>query len=118
MTGPTYEVYARILKELVGRKITISKNYKTRSGAHAINCALRANPGLLYPLEKAFLLIHKPPVLVRFDEVACVNFARVFGGGTIKSFDFEVEHRNGTSYTFSNIARYSVHPANRYICHS
>ncbi|KAI6648011.1 FACT complex subunit SSRP1 [Oopsacas minuta] len=105
MTGPTYEVYARILKELVGRKITISKNYKTRNGAHAISCALRANPGLLYPLEKAFLFIHKPPVLVRFDEVACVNFARVLGGSTIKSFDFEVENRNGTSYTFSNIAR-------------
>lgn len=105
MTGPTYEVYARILKELVGRKITIPGSYTSRSGAHAIHCALRANPGLLYPLEKAFLFIHKPPVLIRFDEVATVNFARVSGGGTIRSFDFEVENRNGTSYTFSNIAR-------------
>lgn len=106
MSGPTYEVYARILTELVGRKITVPRHFKSRNGSHAISCALRANPGLLYPLEKALLFIHKPSVLIRFEEVSSVNFARVSGAGTIRSFDFEVETKTGVSYTFSNIARF------------
>ena len=50
----------------------------------------------------------KPPVHIRFDEISCVNFARVqSGGGTSgRSFDFEVEHKNSSVITFSSIDKY------------
>ena len=50
------------------------------------------------------MYVHKPPVHIRFDEIATVNFAR----GTTKinrSFDFEVETRSKGNYVFSNIER-------------
>ena len=50
------------------------------------------------------MYVHKPPVHIRFDEIASVNFAR----GTMKmnrSFDFEIETRSKTAYVFSNIER-------------
>jgi len=40
---------------------------------------------------------------IRFEEIACVNFAR--GGGSTKSFDFEVELKSGTQHTFSSIEK-------------
>lgn len=39
----------------------------------------------------------------RFEEIASVNFAR--GGGTTRSFDFEVETKNGVVHTFSSIEK-------------
>jgi structure-specific recognition protein 1 len=54
------------------------------------------------------MFVPKPPVHIRFDEISCVNFARVqSGGGTSsRSFDFEVEHKNGSVITFSSIDKY------------
>lgn len=50
--------------------------------------------------------MHKPPVHVRFDEISSVNFARVAGGGgSSRSFDFEVETKSGTTYVFSSIEK-------------
>ena len=45
----------------------------------AIACSYKAAAGYLYPLEKGFIYVHKPPVHIRFEEIASVNFAR---GGT------------------------------------
>ena len=71
----------------------------------SIACSYKAGSGFLYPLERGFMFVTKPPVHIRFDEISCVNFARVqSGGGTSsRSFDFEVEHRNGSVTTFSSI---------------
>lgn len=40
---------------------------------------------------------------LRFDEIASVNFAR--GGGSTRSFDFEIELTTGVMHTFSNIEK-------------
>ena len=47
--------------------------------------------------------MHKPPVHIRFDEVASVNFAR--SSGNTRSFDFDVETKMGTQYTFSSVEK-------------
>lgn len=49
------------------------------------------------------MYVHKPPIHIRFEEVASVNFAR--GGGSTRSFDFEVELKSGTVHTFSSIEK-------------
>ncbi|XP_072279286.1 FACT complex subunit SSRP1 [Pyxicephalus adspersus] len=103
MSGCLYEMVSRVMKALVNRKITVPGNFQGHSGAQCITCSYKASSGLLYPLERGFIYVHKPPVHIRFDEVQCVNFAR--GTTTTRSFDFEIETKQGSQYTFSSIER-------------
>uniref|UniRef100_A0A8C4WUS9 FACT complex subunit SSRP1 n=1 Tax=Eptatretus burgeri TaxID=7764 RepID=A0A8C4WUS9_EPTBU len=103
MSGPIYELVSRVMKALVNRKITVPGSFTGHSSASCITCSYRAGSGLLYPLERGFVYVHKPPVHVRFDEIAFVNFAR--GTTTTRSFDFEIETKQGNVFTFSSIER-------------
>ncbi|XP_039545753.1 FACT complex subunit SSRP1 isoform X1 [Pimephales promelas] len=103
MSGSLYEMVSRVMKALVNRKITVPGNFQGHSGAQCITCSYKATSGLLYPLERGFIYVHKPPVHLRFEEIACVNFAR--GTTTTRSFDFEIETKQGNQYTFSSIER-------------
>lgn len=78
----------------------------SHSGAQCITCSYKASSGLLYPLERGFIYVHKPPVHLRFEEISSVNFAR--GTTTTRSFDFEIETKQGSQYTFSSIERYTL----------
>lgn len=83
---------------------TVNRLHNFRhSGTPAIGCSFKAAAGLLYPLERGFIYVHKPPIHIRFEEIASVNFAR--GGGSTRSFDFEVELKSGTVHTFSSIEK-------------
>ena len=77
--------------------------YFSHSGTHSVSCSYKAATGFLYPLERGFIFVHKPPIHIRFDEVANVNFAR--SSGSSRSFDFEVETKTGTVYTFISIEK-------------
>lgn len=103
MTGLTFEVISRVMKALVQRKITVPSSFKGHSGTHAVTCSYRAGNGLLYPLERGLIFVHKPPVHIRFEEIAFVNFAR--SGGSTRSFDFEIETKNGLNHNFSSIEK-------------
>ena len=102
-SGSTYEVMGTIMKAMVNRKITIPGNFVGHSGTPAVGCSVKAAAGYLYPLERGFIYVHKPPIHIRFEEIASVNFAR--GGGSTRSFDFEVETKNGVVHTFSSIEK-------------
>ena len=78
--------------------------FYSHSGAQCVGCSYKASSGFLYPLERGFIYVHKPPVHIRFDEVACVNFAR--SSGSTRSFDFDVETKSGTVYNFSSIEKW------------
>ncbi|XP_061899392.1 FACT complex subunit SSRP1-like [Entelurus aequoreus] len=103
MSGSLYEMVSRVMKALVNRKITVPGNFQGHSGGQCITCSYKASSGLLYPLERGFIYVHKPPVHLRFEEISCVNFAR--GTTTTRSFDFEIESKQGNQYTFSSIER-------------
>uniref|UniRef100_A0A8L0DL86 FACT complex subunit SSRP1 n=1 Tax=Oncorhynchus mykiss TaxID=8022 RepID=A0A8L0DL86_ONCMY len=104
MSGSLYEMVSRVMKALVNRKITVPGNFQGNTpGAQCITCSYKAQSGLLYPLERGFIYVHKPPVHLRFEEISCVNFAR--GTTTTRSFDFEVETKQGNQFTFSSIER-------------
>ena len=72
-------------------------------GAQCITCSYKTSSGLLYPLERGFIYIHRLPMHTCFDEISFVNFAH--GTTTTHSFDFEIETKQGTQYTFSSIER-------------
>lgn len=103
MSGLEYEVVSKVFKAVTTRKITVPGNFTGHSGTPAIACSYKAATGLLYPLERGFIFVHKPPVHIRFDELAAVNFAR--SAGSTRSFDFDVETKAGNVYTFSSIEK-------------
>ncbi|XP_072164073.1 FACT complex subunit SSRP1-like isoform X1 [Diadema setosum] len=107
MTGPMFEIVSRLMKCLVARKITVPGTFKGHKGAHAINCSYKSNSGFLYPLERGFMFVHKPPMHIRFDEIQCVNFA---GTGSLRYFDFEIETRTTTIFVFSSIEKDDYKP--------
>ncbi|CAH0715384.1 unnamed protein product, partial [Brenthis ino] len=104
LSGPTYEVLAKIMKVVINRRVTGPGDFLGHHKTPAIACSYKAAAGYLYPLEKGFIYVHKPPVHIRFEEIASVNFAR---GGTssTKSFDFEIELKAGSVHTFSSIEK-------------
>lgn len=102
-SGPTYEVLGKIMKVIINRKLTGPGNFVGHSNTPAIGCSYKATAGYLYPLERGFIYVHKPPVHIRFEEISCVNFAR--GGGSTRSFDFEIELTSGVNHTFSSIEK-------------
>jgi structure-specific recognition protein 1 len=55
-------------------------------------CSVKANDGHLYPMEKGFMFLHKPPIHIRYDDVASVMFDRVTAarGEASRTFDFTV----------------------------
>jgi len=103
MKGPLYEVVSRIMKTLVKKKITVPGSFIGHSGTSAVSCAFKSASGLLYPLEKGFMFINKPPMHIRQEEVACVNFAR--SDVSTRTFDFEIETKIGNSFTFTSIEK-------------
>lgn len=91
------------MKVIINRKLTGPGHFTGHTGMPAIGCSFKAAAGYLYPLERGFIYVHKPPIHIRFEEIASVNFAR--GGGSTRSFDFEIELTSGVVHTFSSIEK-------------
>jgi structure-specific recognition protein 1 len=112
MSGQFSNLVAKTFKIIAKKKVFIPGKFANANQQACVKCALRANDGLLYPLEKQFLFIHKPPVLIRFDEVESVEFQRYAGGqGSTRNFDLCVTLQASAAaagtkeYTFSGIDR-------------
>merc|ERR1719499_683964 len=83
------------------------------SGTPAVSCSYKAASGMIYPLERGFMFVYKPPIFVKFEDVNVVNFAR--SGGSNRSFDIEVHTRGETVYTFSSIEKDEYHRLYEYL---
>ncbi|ESP04179.1 hypothetical protein LOTGIDRAFT_207546 [Lottia gigantea] len=103
MVGLEYEVVSKIFKAVTNRKITVPGSFQGQQGTRCVSCSYKAATGLLYPLERGFIFVHKPPLHIRFDEISCVNFAR--GSGNTRSFDFEIETQSSNVYHFVGIEK-------------
>lgn len=113
MRGSLSNLVAKTFKVIAKKKVFIPGKFSNANQQPCVKCALRANEGLLYPLEKQFVFIHKPPILIRFNEVESVEFERYAGGqGSTRNFDLRVTLKaSATSgagqneYSFSGIDR-------------
>lgn len=74
----------------------------SKSGAKCVSCTYKASAGLLYPLERGFIYITKPPIYIHRDDVASCGFNRS-NTATGRTFDFEIMLKSGGSHVFSNI---------------
>ena len=114
MTGSLSNLVAKTFKVVTKKKVFVPGKFANANQHACVKCALKANEGLLYPLEKQFLFIHKPAVLIRFEEIESVEFQRYAGGqGSTRNFDLcvtlhqpDITDSTGTrEYIFSGIDR-------------
>lgn len=103
MSGPYHEVVSRICRTVLDKKITVPGNFTTSSGSKCYSCSCKANSGFLYPLERGFMFVNKPPLHILFSDIKFVKFDRSNQG--TRSFDFEIEHQNGTKHVFNGIEK-------------
>jgi structure-specific recognition protein 1 len=111
MTGSFSNLVAKTFKVITKKKVFIPGKFANSNQQACVKCALRANEGHLYPLEKQFIFIHKPAVLIRFDEIESVEFQRYAGGqGSTRNFDLSVnllstpgDNTSVKEYIFSGI---------------
>ena len=60
----------------------------------------QSDDGYLYPLERAFFYVHKPPTLLVHDEIESIEFMRQGGGvlaASAKTFDLLIRMRNNSA---------------------
>lgn len=105
--GGAGEVFVRVLKNMAGVKLTRQSMFTASAGGHAIRVSHKADVGLLYPLEKAFFYVPKPPLLLHYSDVDEVEFERhaAAGHSSGKTFDVSVSMKNGASHDFHGIQR-------------
>eukprot|EP00891_Asterochloris_glomerata_P007691 jgi/Astpho2/7691/Aster-02572 len=108
MSGPAYDVFAKALRGLGAAKLTKPGNFRTADGhGLAVRCSYKADDGYLYPLERAFFYVQKPPTLLVHDEIDSVEFLRQggVGIGTGKTFDLSIRMRQDQEYQFRGIEK-------------
>lgn len=64
-----YEVFTQILRGLSGAKVTRPGKFRSSQNGFCVRASLKAEEGTLYPLEKSFFFLPKPPTLILHDEV-------------------------------------------------
>ena len=102
MTGSFSNLVAKTFKVITKKKVFIPGKFSNANKQACVKCALRANEGHLYPLEKQFIFIHKPAVLIRFDEIESVEFQRYAGGqGSTRNFDLSINLRSTPGDNFA-----------------
>lgn len=58
-----------ILRGLSGAKVTRPGKFRSCQDGYAVKSSLKAEDGVLYPLEKSFFFLPKPPTLILHEEV-------------------------------------------------
>lgn len=108
MRGSLANLVAKTFKIIAKKKVFIPGKFANTNQQACVKCALRANEGLLYPLEKQFVFIHKPPVLIRFNEVESVEFQRYAGGQLLtRNFDLRVNLKHSATPAASGVKEYT-----------
>ncbi|KAJ0402678.1 hypothetical protein ATCC90586_000832 [Pythium insidiosum] len=91
MSGALPQIVATLFKFIIGKKVYTSGKFKTHSGERAVKCAVKAQSGVLFPLEKSFMFIHKPTTFIRYEEIEYVEFQRYAGqSGSSASRNFDL----------------------------
>ncbi|ERN03798.1 FACT complex subunit SSRP1 [Amborella trichopoda] len=110
--GLLYDVFTAILRGLSGAKLTRPGKFRSCQDGYAVKSSLKAEDGILYPLEKSFFFLPKPPTLILHDEIECLEFERHGAGGSSISshyFDLLVRLKNEQEHLFRNIQRNEYH---------
>ncbi|GIL87416.1 hypothetical protein Vretifemale_15530 [Volvox reticuliferus] len=105
MSGPVHEVFAKLLRGLSGARITKPGHFRNAAGdGFSVRCSYKADDGQLYPLDRGFFYVHKPPLLIPDNDIESVEFARQGSGAmssSVRTFDLVIRLKGGTEHMFS-----------------
>ncbi|KXZ45334.1 hypothetical protein GPECTOR_56g431 [Gonium pectorale] len=109
MSGPVHEVFAKLLRGLSGARITRPGHFKNAMGdGVSVRCSYKADDGQLYPLDRGFFYVHKPPLLIPDNDIESVEFARQGSGAassSVRTFDLVIRLKGGAEHVFRSIQR-------------
>ncbi|CAI0374958.1 unnamed protein product [Linum tenue] len=108
--GLIHEVFTAILRGLSGAKVTKPGKFRSCQDGYAVKSSLKAEDGLLYPLEKSFFFLPRPPTLILHEEIDYVEFERhAAGGSNMHYFDLLIRLKTEQEHLFRNIQRNEYH---------
>ena len=92
LEGKSLDAIAQLFNALIGVGVIIpSQNFTFNTGPY-IKCSYKVNEGVLYPLEKSLLFVHKPVLYILHKDIAKINFARLQeSAGQQRTFDIIVK---------------------------
>ncbi|GAM21937.1 hypothetical protein SAMD00019534_051120 [Acytostelium subglobosum LB1] len=112
MKGTFYVLVRRILTSMTGKNIIVPGNFQSFNQANSIKCSLKASEGNLYPLERSFFFIHKPPTYIKYTDIQLIDFSRApitVGSGrnssTSRTFDMIITLKDSSTIQFTNILK-------------
>ncbi|KAL8106614.1 hypothetical protein AgCh_023395 [Apium graveolens] len=108
--GLIHEVFTTILKNLSSTKVTRPGKFQSRQDGYAVKWSLKADDGVLYPLERSFFFLPKPPTLIFHDMIDYVEFEmHAAGRSNMQYFDLLIRLKTEQEYLFRNIQRNEYH---------
>ncbi|CXI88646.1 FACT complex subunit SSRP1, putative [Plasmodium berghei] len=110
LTGKAYDVVTRLFTALAKKNAIIPGDYRTAKNEHGITCSYRAASGQLYPLNKYFLFVVKPVILISFDDIVTLSFQRTGNINQHRFFSLIIKHKRGISYEYTNIDKSEYAP--------
>lgn len=109
----SHDVFTQILRGLSGAKVTRPGKFRSSQDGYCVRTSLKAEEGTLYPLEKSFFFLPKPPTLILHEEIEYLEFERHGAAGTssISShyFDLLIRLKSEQEHQFRNIQRNEYH---------
>lgn len=109
MSGIVYVLVTRVLKCLSNRQMVVPGDFRSATGQHCFRCSYKADSGNFYPLQKLFIFIPKPVIIIKYEDIATVSLGRTSGPQT-KLFEFDVIVKGGQTYSFSSVDRQESGP--------
>ncbi|CAI9109632.1 OLC1v1009491C1 [Oldenlandia corymbosa var. corymbosa] len=114
--GLVHEVFTMIVRGLSGARVTRPGKFRSCLGGYAVKSSLKAEDGVLYPLEKSFFFLPKPPTLILHEEIDYLEFQRhAAGGSNMQYFDLLIKLKTEQEHLFGNIQRSEYHNLFKFI---
>ena len=112
--GKLMDIIAKLFNALINVGVIIpSKNFSFNSGPF-IKCSYKVNEGVIYPLEKCLLFVHKPVIYIIHKEIKYINFERLHeSSGQQRTFDMIVK-TSRDSYKFVGLDKNEMELLKKY----
>lgn len=118
LSGDLPKTVAMLFKHITGKAVYKAGLFRSRAGQRCVRCAVKSNDGLLYPLDKSLVFLHKPTLWVPYADVERAEIKRgggADGGGVAagRTFDLVLHVRATAAEAAREITFQSIDAAER-----
>lgn len=75
--GKVYHVLSQLIKIIAKKTIIVPSGFSSHKNEKALKCSIKANEGLLFPLKKSLIFIHKPVSYIKISDISYIELSRV-----------------------------------------